>query len=251
VKAVYRKLALQYHPDRNKNPAAWERFKEIAQAYVEACAALQNQELKTRAETLDRGFLSPSVREELDPDSHDGRNLFDVSRPLPFPFRFDSKYVLEITLDEVATGARKTFLMIKRRVCVFCEGWNSSCGYCNGTGITEETHERSLTIPAGVEQGMQFKLARSEHLAGDIFVQIIVKPHRIFQRIMDSLYCEVPISATQLRDGTEMEIRTLDGSTATLHVPPRTSKGTIFVLREKGLPKYGTSRKGSLIVKIV
>jgi molecular chaperone DnaJ len=98
---------------------------------------------------------------------------------------------------------------------------------------------------------MRFKLAGGVNFGSDIFVQIIVKPHRIFQRDMDNLYCEVPVSATQLRNGTEIEIHNLDGSTASLRVPPRMRRGTVFVLQEKGLPKWGTSKKGDLMARIV
>ena len=248
MKVVYRQLALQYHPDRNKNPAAWERFKEITQAYADArTRALQNQDCEATDAALNRGFHSPSARQVLDPDLHDGINIFDISPPFPF----DSKYVLEITLEEVATGTRKTISTTRRGVCASCKSRSSFCRHCNGIGITEEAQQTSLTIPAGVEHGMQFKLAANGNFASDIFVLILVKLHRIFQRTKDNLYCEVPISATQLRDGTEKTIHTLDGSTATLHVPPGTTKGTIFVLHEKGLPKYGTSRKGNLIAEIV
>jgi molecular chaperone DnaJ len=249
VKAVYRQLALRYHPDRNKNPKAQEKFKEITQAYAEACAALQNQDFETGERALDEIFAPISVREEPVPDLRDGRRVLRVEGRR----RGSVKYDLEVSLKEVATGTRKTISMTRRSLCVFCEGLGrkSSCRHCNGRGITEETREISLTIPAGVEHGMQFKLAGDGNFGSDIFVQIIVKLHRIFQRDMNNIYCEVPVSATQLRNGTEIEIHTLDGSTASIRVPPRTRKGTIFVLQERGLPKWGTSRKGDLMAKIV
>jgi molecular chaperone DnaJ len=249
VKTVYRQLALRYHPDRNKNPKAQEKFKEITQAYAEACAALQNQDFQIGEWELDEIFAPISVREEPVPDLRDGRRVLRVEGIR----RGSVKYALEVSLREVATGTRKTISMTLRSFCVSCEelGRKSSCRHCNGTGITEETREISLTIPAGVEHGMQFKLAGGGNFGSDIFVQIIVRRHRLFQRDMDNIYCEVPVSATQLRNGTEIEIHTLDGSTASLRVPPRTRKGTIFVLQEKGLPKWGTSTKGDLMVKIV
>lgn len=249
VKAVYRQLALRYHPDRNKNPKAQERFKEITQAYAEACAALQNQDLETGEGALDETFAPISVREEPVPDLREGRRILRIEERR----RASVKYALEVSLKEVATGTRKRISMTRRSLCVFCEGLGrkSSCRHCHGTGIIEQAREISLTIPAGVENGMQFKLAGGGNFGSDIFVQIIVKRHRIFQRDIDNLYCEVPVSATQLRIGTEIEIHTLDGSTASLRVPPRTRKGTIFVLQERGLPKWGTSGKGDLMARIV
>lgn len=268
VKAVYRRLALRYHPDRNKNPAAQERFKEISRAYAEACAALQNRELVTEEEaweqipvpTADREellreepvpeepFREELVREEPVLDLRDGRRILTVEeRP-----KGNLKFTLEVSLREVATGARKTIFATRRSVCQFCHGIELKipCKHCKGKGVTEKVDALSFTIPAGVEEGMQFRLG-GENFDEDVFVEIVIRPHQFFRRIVDDIYCEVPVSITKLRRGGEISIRTLDGSTALLRILPRTRKGTIFVLQERGLPKWGSSRKGSLMAKIV
>jgi molecular chaperone DnaJ len=263
VKAVYRRLALRYHPDRNKNPAAQERFKEISQAYAEACAALQNRELAIEEEARERihvsiadpeeQVLEEPFREELvleEPvlDIRDGRRILRVEeRP-----KGNLKFTLEVSLREVATGARKTIFATKRSTCQFCRGIESKtpCEHCKGKGVMENVDALSFTIPAGVEEGMQFKLG-GENLGEDVFVEIAIKPHQFFRRLVDDIYCEVPVSITKLRRGGQISIRTLDGSTAILRILPRTRKGTIFVLQGRGLPKWGSSRKGSLMAKIV
>jgi len=263
VKAVYRRLALRYHPDRNKNPAAQERFKEISQAYAEACAALENRELVTeqqpriripvpvadRREPLrEAPFREELVIEEPVLDIRDGRRILTVEeRP-----RGNLKFTLEVSLREVATGTRKTIFATKRSTCQFCHGveLKTPCKHCKGKGVIENVDALSFTIPAGVEEGMQFRLG-GESFGEDVFVEIAIKPHQFFRRIVDDIYCEVPVSITKLRRGGEMSIRTLDGSTAHLRIPPRTRKGTIFVLQGRGLPRWGTSRKGSLMAKIV
>ena len=274
VKAVYRRLALRYHPDRNKNPAAQEKFKEISQAYAEACAALQNRESVTEEEASEQNF-SVSIADREEPfhkqpfreepvheepfreelfreepvlDLRDGRRILTVEeRP-----KGNLKFTLEVSLREVATGARKTIFATRRSVCQFCHGINlkSTCKYCKGKGVTEKVDTLSFTIPAGVEEGMQFRLAE-ENLGEDVFVEIVMRPHQLFHRMVDDIYCEVPVSITKLRRGGEISIPTLDGSTARLRIPPRTRKGTIFVLQGRGLPKWGTSKKGSLMAKIV
>jgi molecular chaperone DnaJ len=274
VKAVYRRLALRYHPDRNKNPAAQEKFKEISQAYAEACAALQNRELVTEEEEVweqtpvsivdpeepvreeqirEEPVLEEPFREELYPeepvlDLRDGKRILTVEEGP----KGKLKFTLEVSLREVATGARKTILATRRSVCQFCHGTNTKprCKYCKGKGVTEKLDTLSFTIPPGVEEGMQFRLTE-DGLGGDVFVEIVMRPHQLFQRMVDDIYCEVPVSITKLRRGGEIRIPTLDGSTAALRVPPRTRKGTIFVLQGRGLPKWGSSRKGSLMAKIV
>lgn len=258
VKAVYRRLALRYHPDRNKNPAAQEKFKEISQAYAEACAALQNRELVIEEEARERIPVSSAYREEAfreelvleEPvlDIRDGRRILTVEeRP-----KGNLKFTLEVSLREVATGARKTIFATKRSTCQFCHGieLRTPCKHCKGKGVIEKVDALSFTILAGVEEGMQFRLA-GENFGEDVFVEIVIKPHQFFRRIVDDIYCEVPVSITKLRRGGQISIRTLDGSTALLRILPRTRKGTIFVLQGRGLPRWGTSRKGSLMAKIV
>jgi len=272
VKAVYRRLALRYHPDRNKNPAAQEKFKEISRAYAEACEALQNRKLVTEEEAseqipvssadpeepfpeepfreepvLEEPFREEPFREEPDLDLSDGRRILTVEEGP----KGTLKFTLEVSLREVATGARKTIYATKRSVCQFCRGirLRTPCKHCKGKGVTETVDALSFTIPAGVEEGMQFRLAGEDF--EDVFVEIVMKPHQFFRRLVDDIYCEVPVTITKLRRGGEISIRTLDGSTALIRIPPRTRKGTIFVLQERGLRKWGTSRKGSLMVKIV
>jgi len=262
VKAVYRRLALRYHPDRNKNPAAQEKFKEISQAYAEACEALENQELvieeqrsvripvsfADREEPLEEPFHEELVFEEPVRDIRDGRRILAVEeRP-----KGNLKLTLEVSLREVATGARKTIYATRRSTCQFCYGTElkTRCKHCKGKGVTEKVDALSFTIPAGVEEGTQFRLG-GDDFGEDVFVEVVIKPHQFFRRIVDDIYCEVPVSIAKLRRGGQISIRTLDGSTAHLRVLPRTRKGTIFVLQGRGLPKWGSSRKGSLMAKIV
>jgi molecular chaperone DnaJ len=249
VKAVYRRLALRYHPDRNKNPAAQERFKEISEAYAEACAALQDREYTLKDE-ISQPVQEPFVqREEPVLDLRDGKRILRVEQERGGTLMF----ALEVSLREVATGVRKTIYATRRSVCQFCHGIERKavCKHCKGQGFTERVDPISFTIPAGVEEGMQFKVAAGDDFDGDIFVRILMRPHQLFQRIADDLYCEEPVSIDKLRRGGIILIRTIDGSTTSLRVPPRTRKGTLFVVQGKGLPKWGRSGKGSLMVKIV
>lgn len=249
VKAAYRQLALRYHPDRNKNPKAQEKFKEVSQAYRDACKALEHQRFAIEQETTDWTPGPILVREEFIPDLRDGRRNLSVEGGE----RGNVNYALWVSLKEVAIGTRKTISISRRIVCSFCEGFGqkTGCRHCQGTGIRKEVRFVPLTIPAGVEDGMQFKLTGGGNFGGDIFVEVNVKPHRLFRRDVDNIYCEVPVSTAQLRNGTEIQISTLDGSTAFLRVPPKTRKGTIFVLQERGLPRWGSSRRGDLMAKIV
>jgi molecular chaperone DnaJ len=249
VKAVYRRLALRYHPDRNKNPAAHEKFKEISEAYAEACAALENRQFTPKQEVWQQAQVPFEELEEPVVDLRDGKRVLRVDEER----EGTTKFVLEVSLREVATGARKTISATRRSICQFCHGISGKtrCRHCGGRGIKEEVESIPFTIPAGVQEGMRFKLAGGQSFGGDIFVKIMIRPHQLFERIADDLYYEEPVSIDKLRHGGAILIHNVDGSTASLRIPPRTTKGTIFVLQEKGLPRWGTSKRGSLMVKII
>jgi molecular chaperone DnaJ len=249
LKTVYRQLALRYHPDRNKSPKALEKFKEISEAYREACEALEQQDSIIRQERTDWVSAPIRLREDSVPDLRVGRRVLRVEGTREGNVR----YVLELSLEEVASGSRKTISVARKTVCPSCWGFGrkSTCRNCRGTGTSVEVRNISLRIPPGIEDGMQLRLAGDGNFGDDVFVEIYVRPHRIFQRDVDNVYCEVPVSAARLRSGTEIHIRTLDGSTAFLRVPPKTRKGTLFVLQERGIARWGSSRKGDLMAKIV
>jgi molecular chaperone DnaJ len=258
VRTVYRQLALRYHPDRNKSPGALEKFKEISAAYAEACAILDEEaenaiEQDEEIESSDSSVYqtAPPTLEYEDPSLvlGDGARVLKTEVKQKGNVRCE----LEISLNEVAKGTRKRITITQRSVCYFCKGGpeKAMCEHCHGTGIKEDVREIPLTIPPGVQEGMQLKLAGRGHFGGDIYVELIVKPHKLFQRDRDDIYCEIPLSVAQLRRGKRVDIRTLDGSAASLRIPAKTRKGTIFVLQGRGLTRWGSSAKGDLMVKIV
>ena len=257
VRSVYRQLALRYHPDRNKSPEALEKFKEISQAYAEACAILDEEaedayEQDEGTETLDQNPYptapQPSEEETSNLILRDGEKVLKEVKE-----EGNVRCNLEVSLEEVAQGSRKRITTTQKSVCEFCRGGigKATCRHCHGIGIREEVSEIPLTIPPGIEDGMQLKLAGRGHFGGNVYVEVTVKPHPLFQRDLDNVYYELLISSAQLRRGKQVDIPTLDGSIAVLRIPPKTRKGTIFVLQGRGLPKYGTSAKGDLMIKIV
>jgi len=258
VRTIYRQLALRYHPDRNKSPEALERFKKISQAYAEACAILDNEPDYAAAQEEDEWpsaqvpFPNISSADDYEPSTlvlSEGEKVLRAQLRQKGNVRCE----LEVSLEDVARGTRKRIIVTQRDVCGFCKGGpdKATCVHCHGTGMREEVVGVPLTIPPGIEEGMQLKLPGRAHYGGDIYVEVTIKPHQLFQRDMDNVYCEMEISTTQLRRGKKIEIPTLDGSPTFLRVPPKTRKGTIFVLQGKGLPKWGSSAKGNLMVKIV
>jgi len=87
-------------------------------------------------------------------------------------------------------------------------------------------------------------------VTGDLYVQISVKPHDIFERDGANLYCEVPINFADAVLGGELEVPTLDGRVK-LKVPTETQTGKLFRLRGKGVTPVRGSTKGDLLCRVV
>ncbi len=130
------------------------------------------------------------------------------------------------------------------------------CTDCSGSGRVMQEVVREVTIPAGVDTGMQLCL-RGEGEAGtrggprgDLFVDIEVRPHPLFSRDGQNLKCRVPITYSQAALGAEIPIPTLNGRQP-LQVKSGTQPGTIMRLNGLGLPDpRGGGRVGDLLVEL-
>ncbi len=147
-----------------------------------------------------------------------------------------------------------------QQTCPRCKGSGKivtdPCGACHGQGRVRETKTLSVKIPAGVDSGDRIRLAgegeAGEHGGppGDLYVQIRVKPHPLFTREGNNLYCEMPISFVTLALGGELEVPTLTGRVK-LKVPPETQTGKVFRLRGKGVRSIHDDGVGDLLCRVV
>ncbi|MBI4217936.1 MAG: molecular chaperone DnaJ, partial [Elusimicrobia bacterium] len=130
------------------------------------------------------------------------------------------------------------------------------CEECRGHGKVRLTEPITVKIPAGVQEGTALRISGSGEAgleggtAGDLYVVIHVEPDPRFERRDDDILIENKISITQASLGAEIEVISLDGHT-TLRIPPGTQTGTVFRVREKGIPHLGGRGRGDLLVKIV
>jgi molecular chaperone DnaJ len=119
-----------------------------------------------------------------------------------------------------------------------------------------ETRTLSVKIPAGVDSGDRIRLAGEGEAGangaphGDLYVEVRVRPHRIFERDGDDLYCEVPVCFPLAAMGGELEIPTLDGQVK-LKVPSETQTGRMFRLKGKGVKSVRSHRTGDLMCRVV
>ncbi len=147
-----------------------------------------------------------------------------------------------------------------QQTCPNCRGKGTiisdPCPDCHGQGRIEEQKTLSVKVPAGVDTGDRIRLAGEGEAgpdggaAGDLYVQVSVREHKIFERDGKHLYCEVPISFVDAALGGELEVPTLDGRVM-LKVPAETQTGKLFRLRGKGVVPVRGGSAGDLLCRVV
>ncbi|MGF1761086.1 molecular chaperone DnaJ [Photobacterium sagamiensis] len=154
---------------------------------------------------------------------------------------------------------RQGFFAVQQ-TCPHCHGRGKiikdPCNKCHGQGRVENTKTLSVKIPAGVDTGDRIRLSGEGEAgefgapAGDLYVQVHVAEHAIFERDGNNLYCEVPVSFTMAAIGGEVEVPTLDGR-VNLKVPSETQTGRMFRMRSRGVKSVRGGAVGDLICKLV
>ena len=147
-----------------------------------------------------------------------------------------------------------------QQTCPKCHGSGriipEPCPSCHGAGRVKQHKTLQVKIPAGVDEGDRIRLAgEGEHGVnggppGDLFVQIHIKAHSVFQRDHNDLHCEMPVSFATAALGGEIEIPTLDGA-AKIKIPAETQSGKVFRLRGKGIRGIRSSGPGDLMCHVV
>ncbi len=147
-----------------------------------------------------------------------------------------------------------------QQTCPACHGQGKMikdpCTACSGQGRTKKVKTLSVKVPAGVDTGDRIRLTGEGEaggpgaISGDLYVQIHVSEHEIFQRDGENLYCEVPIAFHVAALGGDLEIPTLNGRVK-LHIPSETQTGRMFRLRGKGVKPMRGGVAGDLMCKVV
>jgi molecular chaperone DnaJ len=151
------------------------------------------------------------------------------------------------------------FPIAVERTCSRCRGTGrtvkTACGTCRGSGLVSAQESLKVTIPAGVDAGATKLVTgagnkpRPDRAAGDLEVQIQVRPHAFFRRDGDDVLCTVPVTFTHAALGGEVEVPTLDGK-GKLRVPSGTQPGSVLRIKGKGIPHRGGMGRGDQRVEV-
>ncbi|MHA8137743.1 molecular chaperone DnaJ [Lactobacillaceae bacterium Scapto_B20] len=156
--------------------------------------------------------------------------------------------------------------MQSQQQCPVCHGTGKEikdpCPTCHGEGKTEQGHEISVTVPAGVDDGQQMRLQGQGDAGnnggpyGDLFIVFVVKPSKYFRREGSRLVYNQPISFAQAALGCEIKVRALDDKQknedgqVSLKIPAGTQTGTNFRLKGKGVPEINGNGRGDEMVTV-
>ena len=153
---------------------------------------------------------------------------------------------------------QQSFLSV-RRTCGTCNGAGQiirdPCRECRGQGYRQVQRKLKVNIPAGVDNGTRLRLsgegqpgANGGH-PGDLYVVLKVKEHPFFERQEADLHCTIPLNVAQAALGDEIEVPTLE-EPYRLKVPEGTQSGTVFRIRNKGVPVLNSHSRGDLFVHV-
>ncbi|MFT6791183.1 MAG: molecular chaperone DnaJ [Cellvibrionaceae bacterium] len=171
-----------------------------------------------------------------------------------------SKPIQCSTCDGIGQVRMQQGFFSVQQTCPNCRGQghiiSNPCRDCRGNGRVEETKTLSVKVPSGVDTGDRIRLSGEGQAgpsgggSGDLYVQISVKSHDIFERDDANLHCEVPVDFVDAVLGGEIEVPTLDGRVK-LKIPAETQTGKLFRLRGKGVQPVRSSSKGDLLCRVV
>jgi molecular chaperone DnaJ len=161
---------------------------------------------------------------------------------------------------EVRRAQRSIFgQFINVTTCSRCHGEGriitAPCTQCNGQGKERVTRKIVIKIPAGVDDGTQVRLSGEGNAgtnggsAGNLYVKLAVRKHKLFQRHEDDIIYELPINFAQAALGDEIDVPTLDGDVK-LKIPAGSQTGKVFRLKERGVPHLHHPGRGDQLVRL-
>jgi curved DNA-binding protein len=276
IKKAYRKLAMKYHPDRNKdNKVAEERFKEISEAYAVLSDAEKRKQYdmfgaegfqqRYSQEDIFRSFDFSDILREFGFGNIGGRkrgggsgifnHIFSGASRRPGYRTQSDPYSSVFTNFGGRTGAFKGQDVIYEfpiHLQDIVKTEQKTISYNLG-GINQQI---KVKIPAGIADGKKLRLAGKGQPGpeggppGDLYIKIKILDHPLFQREGDDLYLNREIKFSEAVLGTKIEVPTIDGKRLSLKIPAGSQNGSKMRLKGYGMPSMDGRGRGDAYVKI-
>jgi DnaJ-class molecular chaperone len=248
IKSAYRKLARQYHPDRNPGDKQAEaRFKEIQEAYdVLSDKTKRGQYDRFGAAGVGAGARNaqggpggfnfqwgagPGGFQQMDPNE-----AADLFRQFFGGGGGGAPFDMEETLGRQARGGRGRRARPQPQEVESDVTIPFMTAAMGGTvGLQIDDRELSVKVPPGVEEGQVLRLQGQGPGGGNLRLRLHIEPHAHFRREGKNIILDVPLSLPEAVLGGQVDVPTLDGTRLTVKVPPGASSGTRLRLRGKGI----------------
>lgn len=158
-------------------------------------------------------------------------------------------------------SVQQSFLgqVMTSRPCPACQGFGTTiphpCVECSGQGRVRHRRTLSIAIPAGVDTGTRIQLQGEGEAGlnggptGDLYIEIVVQGHEIFERQGDELHCAITIPMTSAALGSSIRIETLDGP-EDVGIAAGTQSGYVITLKGKGATRLRSGSRGDLFVHV-
>lgn len=282
IKKSYRKLAKQFHPDKNPDDkAAEDRFKEVSEAYEH----LSNPEKKTHYDQFGHARQQQQTSTQYTQQVRVGE---------------DMNIIVKLTLEEIYSGIKKTYKYKRNDNCKVCSGhggtnsktcttcggagvtmqvqnhfvfgyiktlmpcqvcdgvgvtYENICQPCNGSGLNSIEETVNVDIPAGVMEGMIFSMAGHGNsiksgTAGNLNIRIMELPHKLYTRNGNDLKMNLKLTYSQLVLGDKVELETIDGGKIRASIPEHSDVDNNLKIQGKGLKAFNSDVRGDMMITI-
>lgn len=253
IKSAYRRLALEWHPDRNKSPQAHEKFKEINEAYAVLSDSNKKQQYDQfghsafapgggfgQSRGAGSGFAGGPFQYYYSSGGQGGGSPFSGFEDMIDPFEIFEQFFGGGFGGRARGRAHPTY-EISIEFMDAVRGTTKEVHVPRG-GAGEGSVRKSIKIPAGVDNGSRIRFDEFDLL-------VSIKPDKRFHREGDDIVIEEEIPFSMAALGGVVDVQTID-DTISIRIQPGTQPGALIRLRGKGVPHVRGSGRGDQYVKI-